>query len=461
MEVSRKKVIVLCGGSNGNHALVADLGRREDYTVRLITRRPEKWKGTVYAREQKFLTDSYPMYPSPTWWITYSGAADEVYGWEDAAKALDGAHMALMVCPVSAHEDMLRMLFASLPDHPIIIGTSYGQGGFDWLARKLLKGNSRASLVTLFAMKHYPLLCKAWDYGKKINMFGRYPDLRCAVSPHTTRNCDAVKFFLDDIFQKDVKIVTDFIVPTLGATNQILHPSICATLFKGFREGEMVYDRHKLFYMEIDDEAAGYMFDLFITEIPTIVWALDAALKRNGSLRYQVTYEWISSLVGRLPTFAQPKAVLSRALGWGLRSNQRLTKVKAPMIPGKTKDGKLGMVPNIRSRFWLDDIPHGLCVLFGIAELLGLEVPTILHLIRRNQEMIEKEYVTELPDAKGSLLCGRDAHETSAPQAYGIYTLDEFVEWMQWDRTSEPPAIARLSPSTVPPPDSVETKSKL
>lgn len=39
-------------------------------------------------------------------------------------------------------------------------------------------------------------------------------------------------------------------------------------------------------------------------------------------------------------------------------------------------------------------------MLFGLAELLDLEVPTILHLIRRNQEMMDKEYVAQLPDGK-------------------------------------------------------------
>lgn len=28
-----RKVVVLCGGSNGNHVLAADLGRRQDYEV--------------------------------------------------------------------------------------------------------------------------------------------------------------------------------------------------------------------------------------------------------------------------------------------------------------------------------------------------------------------------------------------------------------------------------------------
>ena len=61
--------------------------------------------------------------------------------------------------------------------------------------------------------------------------------------------------------------------------------------------------------------------------------------------------------------------------------------------------------------------------------------------------MMGKEYVAALPDGKGSLLCGRDAGETSAPQAYGIFSIEEFVEFMKWDRDCEAPSITYLSKS--------------
>jgi hypothetical protein len=42
---------------------------------------------------------------------------------------------------------------------------------------------------------------------------------------------------------------------------------------------------------------------------------------------------------------------------------------------------------------------QGLCVLQGIAELLDVQVPRILFLIRRMQELLGKKYVSELPDS--------------------------------------------------------------
>eukprot|EP00045_Choanoeca_perplexa_P017047 m.239962 g.239962 ORF g.239962 m.239962 type:complete len:73 (+) comp17434_c0_seq29:1067-1285(+) len=59
-------------------------------------------------------------------------------------------------------------------------------------------------------------------------------------------------------------------------------------------------------------------------------------------------------MVAKLPTFFQPKALLTTPLLWAFKYNIRLKKVKAPMIE---KDG--GWVPNVTSRFFTDDVAHG------------------------------------------------------------------------------------------------------
>ena len=44
----------------------------------------------------------------------------------------------------------------------------------------------------------------------------------------------------------------------------------------------------------------------------------------------------------------------------------------------------------------------GLCVLLGMAEILDVEMPQALHLLRRMQAFMQKEYVSELPDVRVS-----------------------------------------------------------
>ncbi len=63
-----------------------------------------------------------------------------------------------------------------------------------------------------------------------------------------------------------------------------------------------------------------------------------------------------------------------------------------------TADGS-GFVPVFDSRFFTDDVPHGLCVLLGLAELVGVETPQIVQLIRMCQRFMGKSYVTDVPDA--------------------------------------------------------------
>jgi hypothetical protein len=201
----------------------------------------------------------------------------------------------MLICPVASHRDMLTKLAAVLPPHPIVLGTAFGQGGFDWHARHVLRGHPRAANVTLFALKHYPFLCKAGEYGQRVTLFGRFPDMRAAISPYREQNIDTATTLLSAIFHKPFTPLADFIVVSMGTTNQMLHPSICYQLFKGWRPGQ-VYKERKMFYRAVDTDAVECLYDMCIIEIPTLSWALDGALKRNGRLRQQMTYEPFSAV---------------------------------------------------------------------------------------------------------------------------------------------------------------------
>lgn len=155
--------------------------------------------------------------PSPT----PPGQAHKVYDWSAADEALNGAHMVLLVCPVGAHRQLLVDICRHLPPHPLLLGTLYGQGGFDWAARAALQGHPRAHYVTVFAMKHFPFLCKQQAYAQRVTLFGRFPDLRVCVSPRCSKNQAAVQYFLQEMFGKPVHVLDDFVVATLGGTNQV------------------------------------------------------------------------------------------------------------------------------------------------------------------------------------------------------------------------------------------------
>jgi hypothetical protein len=113
-------------------------------------------------------------------------------------------------------------------------------------------------------------------------------------------------------------------------------------------------------------------------------------------------------------------------------------KVKAPMEPVKEGDQVVGYSPLNDGRMYYDDIPHGLCVLWGIAEILSVPVPNIQRLIVENQVMMGKEYL--LAGSKGSngaFLKGKDWGECPAPQNFGVTSRDGLAEFLVWDRLEE------------------------
>ena len=65
------------------------------------------------------------------------------------------------------------------------------------------------------------------------------------------------------------------------------------------------------------------------------------------------------------------------------------------MIPSSsTKDGrKAGFVPNFSNRYFTEDIPFGLCVYKGLADIAGIETPAIDKIIIFCWIIVFKSYI--------------------------------------------------------------------
>ena len=80
-----------------------------------------------------------------------------------------------------------------------------------------------------------------------------------------------------------------------------------------------------------------------------------------------------------------------------------------------------GYVPSKTSRYLIEDIPFGILVIRGIADIVGVPTPVIDRVIEWNQKFMEKEY---LVDGK---LTGKDIAATRVPQRFGITRPSELV----------------------------------
>lgn len=98
-------------------------------------------------------------------------------------------------------------------------------------------------------------------------------------------------------------------------------------------------------------------------------------------------------------------------------TNDAFRGLKAPVT--EVEGGKF--VPNFRTRYLTEDLPHGLAVLRGVAEICGVETPMMDKVLLWAQPKIEKEY---LVDGK---IQGKDIAQSGCPQRFGITTPEQLV----------------------------------
>ncbi|MCB9797209.1 MAG: NAD/NADP octopine/nopaline dehydrogenase family protein [Alphaproteobacteria bacterium] len=394
--------VVLCGGSNGSHVLAATLGGRPDVDLHLLTRRPEAWQAQVSCTEHVAPVEAVP-------WLPWQRQREHVgtvtaHAWSAAPQVLVDADLVLLVGPVHAHRPMLERVLPHLRPRPVLLGTLYAQGGFNWLVDDVAAQlGVDLSPVTRFGLQHYPFLCKADRYGQHAHLYGRFPALRMAA----TGDADAAARALESLLARPVTRLR-WLSCTLTLSNQILHPAITWGLLRE-RGADTRFEAPPPFYGSCTVEAAGKLAAL-IDEIRRLGRALDPGLEREivGDPGVAILMAVQDRVPLRLHRRLAP--LRDRAVKRMFAINQRLGPARLPTQPAP--DGQ-GLVARVDSRFWLDDIPHGLCVLSGLAELVGLEVPVIRGMIREQQRWMGQRYL----DAHDQLV---DPLTTSAPQRYGL-----------------------------------------
>ena len=100
-----------------------------------------------------------------------------------------------------------------------------------------------------------------------------------------------------------------------------------------------------------------------------------------------------------------------------LRTNTSYAGLEHPMK--RTSEGEY--VPNFNYRYLVEDIPYGLVVIRGIAEIMEVATPNIDRIINWAQVIIDNEFL------KDYSLKGNDLITTRAPQRYHIHTLNDLI----------------------------------
>jgi len=383
--------VCVVGGGNST-PIFAALAKEAGYKVSILTRKPQDWdKNDVgFDNEDTGYMDGKTELRVAVDIIT-----------SDAAECIPQADLIFLAgLPIHHNPEVLKKIRPHMDmKKKVFVGSICAYGGFNWVASEALGPGE----YSLFGTQLIPWCCGTKVYGRTGVVFGAKRLLRIATEGGADK--DGVKVHLKKILQMPFLTDTDFIASSLWPNNPSLHPPILYGLFKDW-DGKTPYDMDKLpslIYADMRTESARALVQED-NELTSIVKKLAELYPHNPHLKNDFSMYHCVNENYEEQISCKWDAVTS------VMTNKAFGKHK---IPYTAVDG--GVVPTLKHKFFETDLPFGLCTFVDIARMIGVETPLIDAMIRWNQKLIGKEYITD-----SGHIDGRDAGECVLPSALGL-----------------------------------------
>lgn len=392
--------VLICGSGAGGHVLAGLLSARGDVDARVFTLNSEKverWR-SIMTREQLCVVERHATTERTVAVSNPSLVTD------DPREAASGCDMALFVLPAFLHARYLSALGPYLEDGCVIVGLP-GQPGFEFEVRQLLGAGPRDTTVLNF--DSLPWICRLAELGRRVTINGTKERLTGAMQGDLARArvTDPLSA-LQTLFGPAPQLVVSGHVLgiTLRSPNASNHPPMMYSRWKDW-DGSAVREP-PLFYEGIDQDGADLLERVSEELVATAARIMD--LRPDVDLtRVIPQYQWEIDYYG--------ESIGDRtSLMTALRTNAGYAGITHPML--ETRGGSY--CPDFGHRFLSEDIPFGLVVMRGVAELAGVPTPFIDSVITWGQERLGGHYL------EAGRLTGRDLASTRCPQRYGMRDLD-------------------------------------
>lgn len=311
--------IIVCGGGNIAHSLVAAIARHEE--VGVLTRQPGRWSRSV--------NDS----PYQVW------ATDDV-------TQVASAEVVLVAVPQFAVEVLFARLRPHLKPGQLVCFAPANS------LMPMLCAEAKALGIDLACIQRVPYIARIREYGKSVAMSAPRANHRVFLSGETSRTV------LDELCQRDFEAPTSYLRSPLSFvfnnSNPLLHPARMVVLFRNWRERVCV--ENPLFYGEWTDESS----ELYIEADREMFRVLQAA-DPSGSCA--LDYEDVLTHYG-------VRSV--HELTVKIRSIESFSTIRSPM----KQEGTMWF-PDFESRYFTEDVEYGLKPILGWAEKCQVATPVL------------------------------------------------------------------------------------
>ncbi|MBO5805167.1 MAG: NAD/NADP octopine/nopaline dehydrogenase family protein [Bacteroidales bacterium] len=399
------KQLVVCGGGNSAHTLIPLLND-SIFNVSIYTSRPEQWANTIELEWQN---------PSGEVMGRYSGKLSKASS--NPQELFPNADYVVFCMPVHKYRVALYEIAPYLNrDKPIVLGTVYGQGGWNWMVDEVCKKFNLNNIIS-FSFGLIPWVSRMLEYGHKGLTYGCMSENYAAVYPHRYFEQINNEFFNQICYRWFGKGKVDqsdnFISLTLSVDNQIIHTARCYALHKQYGRTWSRLEDVPLFYRTFDDTAAHLMhgLDYDYSKIRETI----KLLYPNKNFKHMVDYLTLEYFSHKY---------WSKDIKDSILSSQTLHSIKTPVVANAQGSWEI----DENHRFFLDDIYYGNCIAKWMAEQLNIETPTLDEILRWAQS-VRGELII---DDKNHLILNSPDLATSfkhgIPTVYGFKTILDCID---------------------------------
>ncbi|CAG9466514.1 unnamed protein product [Pedinophyceae sp. YPF-701] len=412
-----RATITVAGGGNAAHVVLALLGSNPNFTVQLwdtLSHEVEAFRAALAANGGMVAVEHPDGKPDTL------GRVAKVSS--DPADLLPATDLLLLSVPAPFHGLYLERAVPHLHED-MHVGCMVAEGGFDWQALSYVSSVPmlHGARLSIFAMETLPWACKIVEYGRKARISGVKEDVDISVFPRAAGR--EVAQMINDLIGTQRQVTTKkgtaltehaypqlnattFIESTLMNINSVWHPCITYARFGPHAwDQKTPFAEPPLFYEGVGD-IAGNVLTGVSNEVMAVRRALEQAAPHLDLHNVHHVREWV------LRAYKNDIADKS-TLATSIATNRAYVGYRHPMrevAPGQ-------LLPDERARYMSEDVPFGLAVTKGIAEIVAVETPCMDRVIAWCQGRMGKEYVV------GGHLRGKDVLETRAPQRFGITSL--------------------------------------
>lgn len=357
------KKITICGFGNVGKSLVHQLSKNFEINV-LTFSNNKKDKNTITVLNGG---------------VTLNNTIKEIY--TELKECLKNTDILIITVPNFLREEVVKKTLPFLHKE-ILICFIPGIGPSQFIANKYLKD------YKVICLERVPYIVRVEN--ERVKITGDRKIIKYASLDEKSNFDDLIKL----MFGKDVQKI-NYSSVTLTSSNAILHTTRMFGLFE--KRENKTFKEKIYFYSDWDDESSE-IFQKCDNEIMKIC----EKLKEN-----KVIDEDIISLMKYYES-ETPQQLTQK-----LRSIEAFKNIRLPML----KIGENQYVLDKKVRFLTEDVPFGLLMFKGLAEILEIETPSIDKVIIWAQEILEEEYIKNHKIVK--------FQKTGCPQNFGIFTIED------------------------------------